>query len=121
MTHQTRAERLAVDLKLDSLSGPARALAEEAVLTVGRLENLDRILQGDPDAWLGIVTRLSPDVAEVVINAPLAEVRQQAMALKGLLAELAKLTGEEVAAPPASKADEVKAQREKRRRDAGIG
>ncbi len=117
----TRAERLAADLKVDTLSGSARALAEEAVLTVGRLEHLDRVLQGDADAWLDIVTRMPPTVAEVVISAPLAEARQQAMALKGLLSELAKLTGQEVAAPVASKADELKAQRDKRRREAGGG
>ena len=110
----TRAERLAADLKVDTLSGPARALAEEAVLTVGRLEHLDRSLRGDPDAWLDIVTRMPPTVAEVVINAPLAEVRQQAMALKGLLAELAKLTGQEMPAPPVSKADEVAEARKRR-------
>jgi hypothetical protein len=110
----TRAERLEAELKVSTLTGAARALAEEAVLTVVRLEQLDRVLQGNADAWLDIVTRMPPTVAEVVISAPLAEVRQQAMALKGLLSELGKLTGQEVAAPVVSKADEVKAKRDAR-------
>jgi len=110
----TRAERLEAELKVSTLTGAARALAEEAVLTVVRLEHLDRVLQGEADAWLDIVTRMPPTVAEVVISAPLAEVRQQAMALKGLLSELGKLTGQEVAAPVASAADEVKKRRDAR-------
>jgi hypothetical protein len=109
-----RADALAEQIKRDSLTGIARALADEAVLTVERLEHLDQILQGEPHAWLGIVTRMPPDVAEVVIKAPLAEVRQQAMALKALLAELAKITGAAVPVPAASKADEVAAKRAKR-------
>jgi len=110
----TRAERLEAELKVSTLTGAARALADEAVLTVVRLEHLHRVLQGDADAWLDIVTRMPPTVAEVVISAPLAEVRQQAMALKGLLAELSKLTGQEVPVPKASTADDLKKRREER-------
>lgn len=110
----TRAERLEAELKVSTLTGAARALAEEAVLTVVRLEHLDRVLQGDADAWLDIVTRMPPTVAEVVISAPLAEARQQAMALKALLAELGKLTGQEVPMPVASAADELKKKRDAR-------
>jgi len=109
-----RAQALAKDIGRDKLTGIARALADEAVLTVERLEHLDRILQGDPDAWLGIVSRMSPEVAEMTVNAPLAEARQQAMALKALLAELSKALGAEVVVPAASKADEVARKRAER-------
>lgn len=109
-----RAEALATQIKLDTLTGIARALADEAVLTVERLEHLDRILQGDPDAWLDIVQRMPPDVAEVTINAPLAEVRQQAMALKALLAELSKALGHEVAVPAATSFDDLAKKRQER-------
>lgn len=106
-----RADRLRADLKVESLSGPARALAEEACLVLERLEHLDRTLQGDPDAWFQIVARMPPTVAEVVVNAPLAEARQQGLALKGLLSEYAKLQGVEVPAPPASASDDLAAKR----------
>lgn len=106
-----RADRLRADLKVDTLSGPARALAEEACLTLERCEQLDRFLQGHPDAWMGIQARMPPDVAEVVVNAPLAEVRQQQLALKGLLAELAKLQGVEPVPPLASAVDALAQKR----------
>lgn len=114
-----RAEALAKDVKRDTLTGIARALADEAVLTVERLEHLDAVLQGDPDAWLGIQVRSGTEVAELVINAPLAEVRQQAMALKALLADLAKVTGVAVPAPEVGKADELRKKREERRAGQG--
>lgn len=112
----TRAEKLAAEIKRDTLTGIARALADEAVLIVGRLENLDRSLRGDPDAWLDIVTRMPPTVAEVVVSAPLAEARQQAVALAGILDKLGKALGAEVAhVPPASKTDELMKKRAERR------
>lgn len=116
-----RAERLAADIKRDTLTGIARALADEAVLIVARLEQLDRILDGDADAWLGIMQKLAgSDVADVTINAPLAEARQQATALKGLLSELAKTLGQDVpVAAPASKSDELAERRAERRKTGG--
>jgi hypothetical protein len=102
-----RAEALARDIKRDTLTGIARALADEAVLTVERLEHLDATLQGDPAAWLGIVSRMPPTVAEIVVNAPLAEVRQQAMALKALLAELSKVIDVAGGVPKVDVVDEM--------------
>jgi hypothetical protein len=115
-----RADRLATEIKRDTLTGIARALADEAVLIVERLEILDATLQGDPAAWLGITMRMPAEVAEVTVNAPLAEARQQATALKGLLAELAKTLGVEPAVPVANVADEVKVARDNRRKAAGL-
>jgi hypothetical protein len=114
-----RANRLAGEIKRDTLTGIPRALADEAVLIVERLEHLDAVLQGDPAAWIQVLDRMPPGYAEVVINAPLAEARQQATALKGLLAELSKALGQEVAAPVASKADELAARRAERRGETG--
>lgn len=107
----SRAERLARDIKRDTLSGIARALADEAVLILERLEQLDRVLKGDPDAWIGIQARMPAEVAEVTINAPLAEARQQATALKGILVELAKATAQEPAVPAGSTSDELAKRR----------
>lgn len=115
-----RAVRLAEEIKRDTLTGIPRALADEAVLIVERLEHLDAVLQGDPAAWLQVLDRMPPGYAEVVINAPLAEARQQATALKGLLAELSKALGQALAVPAASATDEVKQKREDRRRAAGL-
>jgi hypothetical protein len=110
-----RADRLAADLKVTELSGIPRALAEEAVLVMVRLEALDRILTGEPDAWMEVVTHIPPTVAELRIQAPLAEARQQGQALRALLAEFAKQTGQkEAEVPPASKADELAAARARR-------
>jgi hypothetical protein len=109
-----RAVRLATEIKRDALTGIARALADEAVLIVERLEILDAQLQGDPATWLGITLRMPAEVAEVTVNAPLAEARQQATALKGLLAELSKALGTEVVAPPVSKSDDLAKRRAER-------
>lgn len=115
-----RAERLAAEIKRDTLTGIPRALADEAVLIVERLEILDATLQGDPAMWWKIKTQLPYEVAEVTINAPLAEARQQATALKGLLAELAKSLGEAPAVPAPNVADQVGAARDARRKAAGL-
>lgn len=119
----TRAERLRADLKVDDLAGIPRALAEEMVLTLERMERLDKTLQGDPDAWLGILERLPECYAEVVILAPLAEVRQQGAAFKALAAEFAKATAGEPAAPATGRSDDLAAAREARKlaaRQAGL-
>jgi hypothetical protein len=110
-----RAECLADELKRDTLTGPARVLADQAVIITERLEELDRVLRGTADCWLGVVERLGGEVAEVTISQPLAEERQQAMALKGVLAELAKHLDLAPAAPVASVTDQLKAKREARR------
>lgn len=117
----TRAERLAQELGVEKLTGAARALADEAVLITGRLESLDRILAGSEDEWLGIQQRLGSDVATVTVNAPLAEARQQAVALRAILESLAKLTGKEQVQAPASSVDEVAKRRAERRKSAGLG
>lgn len=113
-----RSDRLAADLKVGTLSGPARVLAEEAVRITERLDNLDRSLRGDPDAWLDIVTRLPETVAEVVVDKLLSEVRQQGLALAAVLKALHALSGgsevEVPATPPADTADEVKRRREEK-------
>jgi hypothetical protein len=66
-----------------------RVLLEEACRTADRLDVLDRILRGDVDSWMRLDT-ITPDgsVVRVVVNNALAEVRQQQIALKQILAEL---------------------------------
>lgn len=111
-----RSDRLAADLKVTALAGPARVLAEEAVRITERLDNLDRSLRGDPDAWLEVVTRMPPTVAEVVVDKLLSEVRQQGLALAAVLKALHALSaGGEVEKPAevlVDTADEVRKRRE---------
>lgn len=105
----TGSERLAADLKVEGLTGPARALAEEAVRIKGRLDEIDYQLTGAP-AWFDLLTKAPETVAEVVVDKALAEARQQALALSSVLKTLAGMNVE-AAAPAADKADEVAKKR----------
>lgn len=113
-----RAERLRADLAVDQLTGVQRALAEEMVLTLERMEQLDKTLQGDADAWLKIAERLPVGYAELVIDEPLKEVRQQGAAFKALAAEFVKQVGSEQAAPVVSTSDDLATAREARKQAA---
>lgn len=64
------------------------ALELEAERIIGRLAELAKDIEGTSDSWLGIQERLGGDVAEVVINKPLAEARQQAATLAGIIRTL---------------------------------
>ena len=114
-----RAARLWADLGVDDLKGAERALAEEACEITGRLEELNAAIAGSSDVWLQVKAKLG--MPEVFISAPMAEARQQATALRGVLSELrAHQAGEKVApAPPASVSDELKRRREARRAGQG--
>jgi hypothetical protein len=108
------SDRLAEDLKVESLSGPARVLAEEAVRIKSRLDQLDGWIRGAHKSWFVLGDLLDGEVS-LVINAPLGEARQQVLALRAVLESLAKLQGVEPVAPPASKSDDLKRKREERR------
>lgn len=110
---------LADDLNVAGLTGPARALAEEACRIKARLDQLDAIIVGTDDSWLD-VQAVAGDM-ELTINRPLAEARQQALAFRAVLAELRAVQGvapSEPAAPVADPADELAAAREAKRREA---
>lgn len=108
-----RADRLRDDLQVNALHGPARALADEAVLILGRLETLEAQLAGDPDAFWKIRQRV-PDVVEIQVTQPMQEARQQGLALARVLDLLVKLTGKEVEAPAGDFADELARRRQER-------
>lgn len=85
----TRGRRLWQDMSGDSLSGGRRVLLEEACRIADRLDRLDALLAGSAEDWMSLVeTKGNPDRQEIVIDRPLAEARQQATALKQLIAEL---------------------------------
>src|SRR5690348_15706925 len=75
------SDRLAQELKVDTLRGAERALAEEAVRIKARLGSLDLWISGDHDTWFDLANRVGSDV-DLCINAPLGEARQQALALR---------------------------------------
>lgn len=98
-----------------------------------RLDKFDRLLSGDAADWLDLIEQhgTAGEVAEVVINKPVAEARQQAVALKAILSELRQVAAS-AQAPAASPAapgsapqeaegdyvDQLAAQRAKRLADA---
>lgn len=116
---ESGSERLARELGVEALTGAAWALATEAVRIKQRLDQLDAYLAGDPDAWLRMVARFDPLVVDIVIDKALAEARQQAVALKTVLAELrAAGAGGQEKPLPIGKADDL-AQRRADRQAAG--
>lgn len=112
------SDRLARDLKVDTLSGPARVLAEEAVRVKSRLDGLDGWIRGSHKSWYVLGDLLDGEVS-LVINAPLGEARQQALALRQILESLGKLAAAEPEVRPISQSDELKKRREERRTQAG--
>jgi hypothetical protein len=107
------SDRLAADLKVETLSGPARVLAEEAVRIKARLDQLDGWIRGTHKTWFVLGDMLDGEVS-LVINAPLGEARQQVLALRAVLESLAKLQGAEPVAPPVSLADDLRKRRDER-------
>jgi hypothetical protein len=85
------------------------ALATEADRIKARLDQLDRQLSGDPDAWLSIVQRMPDTVAEVMVDKALAEARQQALALATIVKTLDGAAGQQDApsGPATDPGDEV--------------
>jgi hypothetical protein len=75
--------------------GPAhRVLLEEACRIADRLDRLDALLEGRQDAWLRFdSSRDDGGEVRVVIDALLGESRQQATALRGLVAEIRAAMG----------------------------
>ena len=88
--------RLWEELDGEKAAAGRRVLVLQACRIVDRLDALDRLLRGDARDWLEIVeTKGNPERQELVIDKALAEERQQATALKQLLAELRQSGGAE--------------------------
>jgi hypothetical protein len=94
------------------------ALQVEAERIKARLDTLDNILAGSEDEWLGIQQSLNSDVATVTINAPLAEARQQALALATITKTLATLVDESAGQASGDPTDEFTTRREEKLREA---
>lgn len=111
---------LADDLKLDTLTGAAYALAEEACRIKARLDTLEGLISGSASSWFELKVT-SEGLPEVAINRPLAEARGQALALRALLAELRAVQGAAVepVTTAADPADDLAKKREDKRAAAG--
>lgn len=97
----------------------AAKLEAEFERLAARADTLDAIIEGSSDEWLGIQAKLGSEVAEVTINAPLAEARQTALALATIGKALASLGMDgEAPAPTGDAGDEVAKAREKKLKEA---
>lgn len=99
------------------------ALETEAERIKKRLDRIHAQLEGDQDAWFHLAEKLPEGVAEVTVDKALAEARQQALALATIVRVLDGTAGKEEtpAAAGVDPADEVKAKRDKKLRDAQSG
>jgi hypothetical protein len=95
--------------------GPVhRRLVLEAARIVDRLDRLDRLIAGDTDTWARLDVPRQDDgtPVRVVLNVPMGEARQQAVALRALAAELRAARPKADAAP----AEEDPLERRRRER-----
>lgn len=98
----TRGETLWRQMNGDQLLPPARVLLEEACRIADRLDRLDTLIDGDAKSWVSLVEdRGDAERQIVVIDRLLAEARQQAIALKQLIAEIRAADAGKLGAPPA--------------------
>jgi hypothetical protein len=74
-------------------------LIEEAARIADRLDRLDAVLRGDEETWIRLAGDLEDGEVRVVVDGALAEARQQATALKGIIAELRQAGASRQAAP----------------------
>lgn len=74
-----------------TVAGPLQlALLLEACRIADRLDTMDRQLLGKGEAWLRFRHHESGDEVTVYVDRVLAEAREQATALRGIVAELSK-------------------------------
>jgi putative sterol carrier protein len=85
-TATTRGNKLISDLK-DGLGPETLVLLEEAARIADRLDRLDAILIGKQRQWMHFRTREDGTV-NVVLTGALAEARQQAAVLAGLMRDI---------------------------------
>ncbi len=105
-------ERLWEGLFSATLDPAQLALLTEACRIVDRLDKLDELISGDAETWIDIIAaRADPEIAEITINKPLAEARQQATTLKQILAELTKARGQAAGDEEGGEDDELAARR----------
>lgn len=88
-----RGRRLWRELATPATPPAQRVLMEEACRIADRLERLDAILRGESDAWARFKVGEDSDEVMVVVDRVMSEARQQAVALRQLVAELRQAAG----------------------------
>lgn len=98
--------------KEGSFGPPEVVLVMEACRIADRLDKLDDLIIGGSETWIDLIeTYEGSGIADVVINKPLAEARQQALALKQILAELRQMRGVSAGDSGGDELDELAARR----------
>lgn len=114
-TLDTRGVHLRSELRKQHGNDPAAlTLIDEAGRITDRLDELDRILSRNPASWLDVLDTDSDGApVKLIINAPLAEARQQALALKQIFTELRQMRAQANADPDegGGEEDELAARR----------
>jgi len=99
-----------------------QALELEFARLKERQDHLDATLQGAPDAWIRIVERMPDGVGEVTLDKAVAEARQGALAMATILKTLdGTAVADAPAGPTTSPADEIRAARERKLKEAAAG
>ncbi|MGW0052054.1 hypothetical protein [Nocardia nova] len=91
-------EKLRSALETDTDSYEITVLITEAARVGDRLERIDSIIAGDAEIWARITNGREGDL-EIRIDSVLAEARQQAATLRGLLGTIKRLRGDSALDP----------------------
>jgi len=94
-----RGCRLWGELATTTTAPAVRVLIEEACRIADRLERLDAICRGESDVWARFSVDRDGDEVTVVIDRALSEARQQALALRQLVADIRQAAGSAGTAP----------------------
>lgn len=85
----SRGATLWRDLRGESLAPEVQVLLLEACRIADRLDQLDLLLAGDVETWVSLTEeRADSERVYVVLDRALSEARQQAVALRQLIAEI---------------------------------
>lgn len=95
------------------VDAPTAVLVAEMCRCVDRLERLNGILRGKSKEWISLAEQIDGEDVSVVVDAALAEARQQQLALRQLMSSLGVGKLPEVKTEGGSFLDEL----DKRRRD----
>jgi hypothetical protein len=118
-----RGRRLWSQMTESDQLGPADlVLLEEGCRIADRLDRMDDLLRGREDAWFRFYSKADDGtVVRVVIDRALAEARQQADTLRGIVADLTKKVAAKVPEErEASGSDDLAKLRAERRKAAGL-
>lgn len=111
---------LVAEHEVAGLSPIHRRLVLEAARIVDRLDRLDLLIGTGEDVWARLeLPRTGDGDIRVVLNGPMAEARQQALALKAIAAELRAVTPRADEVPARQESPLERIRRERAERESG--